>query len=133
MLLELVHEAHVAWQAVQLATTPTTSTNVPTVGHSATQAPLCKNGAAVLVHVRQSVLVGPEHVPHAALHAKHTLLPLANLLAGVHEARHEPGASKNGWDDAQSVHSLDDGPKQVAQLAWHATHVSLLIGLPPEQ
>ena len=116
-----------------MATAPTTVTNVPFAGHSATQAPLCRKGVAALVHVRQSELVGPEHVPHAASHARHTSLPLAYLPTGVHDARQLLGKSRNLCDAAQVVHSPAEGPKQVAQLGSHVTHVSLLVGLPPEQ
>lgn len=72
------------------------STKVPAVGQEATQEPDERNEVASEVHERQSVLAAPLHVPHDASHGSHMLLEFENLPTGVHEARHEPGASRNG-------------------------------------
>lgn len=101
-------------------------------GHSATQEPSWTKGVLDDVQLTQSVLEGPLHVPHAPSHGTHTLLLLAYLATGVHEARHEPGASKNGYDEAHVVHSVDEGPEHVPHDVWHVVHVSADEPLPPE-
>jgi len=95
----------------------------------------------VEVQLKQSELAGPEHVPQAASQGWQTLLPSAYLATGRHEARHVPGALggalggalKKGWEVAHATHSSLAGPEHVAHDAWHATHVSLELALPPEQ
>ena len=60
------------------------------------------------------------------------MLLSAYLPIGRHEARHEPGASKNGYEAAHVVHSVVSGPEHVAHDSAHATHTSRDAALPPE-
>ena len=69
---------------------PTSSTNVPELGHSEIHVPLERNGVLVPLHVTQSPLDGPEHVPHEAWHGSQTPLVLAYLPIGMHDARQLP-------------------------------------------
>lgn len=103
------------------------------LGHSATQVPPLRNGVLAEVQLRQSELVAPEQVPHAASQGLQTSLLSAYLATGRHEARHWPGAVKKGCDEAHVAHSSSDGPMHVAHDAWHATHVSVELARPPEQ
>ena len=124
------HVAQLASQAVQRPAPSTTSEKVLD-GHSATQVPAWRKGVAAEVHERQSELVGPSHVPHAASHASQTDEPLRNLPTGVHDARQLPGGSKKGVADAQVRHCVPVGPAHVAQLPWQATHTSAVLPVPP--
>jgi hypothetical protein len=85
------------------------------------------------VQLTQSELVAPEHVPQAPSQGLQTLLLSAYLAMGRQEARHVPGALKKGCEEAHATHSSSDGPEHVAHDAWHVTHVSLELALPPEQ
>lgn len=124
--------AHEEWQLEQVPCELTTSTNVPDEGHAATQLPLCRNGVPPLaLQLRHWLALGPLHVAHAEAHGSHTDELLAYLPAGVHEARHEPGRSKNGVAVAQLVHSPALGPEQVEHEAWHVMHVSAEDDEPP--
>lgn len=63
---ELVDPEHVSqepWHEEQLACGPTISTNVPTLGHSAMQEPLKRNGADGCEQLRHALLAAPVHVP----------------------------------------------------------------------
>ena len=124
------HVAQLASQAVHLPAPSTTSEKVLD-GHSATHVPAWRKGAVVEVHDRQSELVGPSHVPHAASHAWQTDEPLRNLPTGVQDARQLPGGSKKGVADAQVRHCVPVGPAQVAQLAWQLTQTSAELTVPP--
>ena len=99
--------------------------------------PLERKGALVPLHVMHSVLVGPLQVPHEASQGSHTPLLLAYLPTGVHAARQLPSRVprmlKKGVAAEHDVQSLAVGPSQSSQLAWHATHVSAALELPPLQ
>ena len=110
-----LHSEHEGLHAMQTAPG---ATYVPTLGHSATQLPPWRKSAGS--QLRQSVSPPPLHVAHDALHDSHSIEPLgANRPAGVHEAR-QRFAAKNGFVEAQVVHSLSEGPKQVSHESWHA-------------
>ena len=49
---------------MQVATLPPTISTKVALPHSATHSPPERKGVKALVHVRQCVLLGPEHVPH---------------------------------------------------------------------
>ena len=127
-----LHERQLASQAMQVAMEPSVPEKKPVLGHSATQVPPCRNGVLAEEQLTQSELVGPVHMPHVELHGWHTELPSAYLPAGMHEARHEPGASKNGKEVAHVTQSVADGPEHVAHDSWHVTHVSADDSPPPE-
>ena len=110
---------------------PTSSTKPPVLGHSAMHVPPERKGVFALVQLRQSVLDAPLQVPHDASQATQTLLLLAYLATGVHDARQLPGWLKNGVADAQVKQSAAVGPEQVAQFSWQATHESAAEKLPP--
>lgn len=85
------HVSHELWQLVHVAwLLPTISTNSPVLAHVLTHAPLDRKGAAVPLHVMQSLLAGPLHVPHVEWHGAHTPELLAYLPTGVHESRQVP-------------------------------------------
>lgn len=109
---------------------------LPLLGHSATQVPSLRNGVAPEVQLAHSELVAPVQVPHKASHGWQMLLLSANLATGRQEARHVPappsGPSKKGCDEAHVVHWSSDGPEHVLHDAWHATHLSAELALPPE-
>lgn len=85
------------------------------------------------VQLTQSELVAPSHVPQAKSQGWQRELLSAYLPTGRHEARHEPGASKNGYDAAHAMQSIAKGPEHVAHDSWQVMHVSLEDALPPEQ
>lgn len=115
-----------------VATEPTTPEKVPMLGHSATHMLLCRKGVSAEAQLAQSELVGPVQVPHVAPQGWQTLLLSAYLPMGRHEARHEPGESKNGYEAAHVVHSVARGPEHVAHDSAHATHTSRDAALPPK-
>ena len=128
-----LHARHEASQATHVATEPTVAANVPLPGHWATHEPLCRKGALADEQLTQSVLDAPVQVPHVASHGWQTLLLSAYLPIGRQESRHEPGASKKGFDEAHAVHSAADGPEHAVHVSWHGAQTSLEVLLPPEQ
>lgn len=133
MLAEPLHERQDDAQATQVATEPTVSAKVPSLGHSATHVPLWRKGVSLDVQLAQSELSAPVQVPQASLQGWQMLSLSAYLPIVRHVARHELGALKKGYEVAHVVHSVADGPKHVAHDSAHAMHVSLIVVLPPEQ
>ena len=71
---------------------------------------------------------------HVASHAAHACEALANLPSGVQSSTHaDVGESAKGWLAAHAVQSVLALPPHVAQLAWHGTHASAAVELPPAQ
>ena len=103
-------------------------------GHSLTHDPLEKKGVAEPAQVRQSVLVGPSHVPHAASHVAHwPLLESAYLPSGVQLDTQLPVSMlRKGDAGAHVTHSVSSVPAHVAQLSWQAVHMSAVALSPPE-
>jgi len=97
------------WHEVHTPLVPITSEK-RSAGHSLTQVPSSKKGAATVVQLWQSLAPGPLQVPQDASHGTQTLLALANLLMGVHDDKQLPGASKKGDVEAQVLHSPLPGP-----------------------
>ena len=89
-LLAAEHVSHEAWQAVHRPSEPMASTNVPGVGHPATQVLPERKGEAAFVQLKQSELEGPLQVPQVESQSTQTPLLLAHLPEGVHDARHPP-------------------------------------------
>ena len=86
----LLHSEQDEWHELHVPCPPTTSTKEPVAGHVATHAPLERKGVSELVHDRQSLLVGPSHVPQVESHGSQTCELFAYLAEGVHDARQRP-------------------------------------------
>ena len=126
---------------MQVATLPPTISTKVALPHSATHSPPERKGVKALVHVRQCVLLGPEHVPHDEWQRVQTPwsacgelggAAAAYLPRGVQSATHASGRSENGCVDEQLRQSAAIGPEQVAHEPSHETQASAVALDPPE-
>ena len=136
-----LHSKQEVWQLLHVATLPPTNSTKVAFLHSPTHSPPERKGVKALVHVRQCVLFGPEHVPQSSLQGAQTPWSAcdepggavaAYLPRGVQSATHASGRLENGCVDEQLRQSAAIGPEQVAHEPSHETQASAVALDPPE-